>query len=321
MRWRIALSSAAAVGLAAAGFAAPAQADLTTHCEGVAEDVTVPNDLVVPEGASCDLTNVTIEGNVTVQSGADFIGDGVTITGQLDVEDDAYADTVGSEVDGNVNLNSAYGVYLEGGAVNNAYAEDSGFLYSVETEHGNVLDSVNGETYLESSTVGNIATDGDIITDVYDTWVSGAFQVYNAEQGSVLCSSEVDGNAILQNNGGIIQIGADEPLGGCDTSYVGGNLNVSENTADSFISDTIVGGNLNCMNNDPAPVGENNRVRGQQLNQCEDMAAPESASTMSAQESVEQVESRKQAILDKIEARTAEGEEKADAAGTADIGN
>src|SRR5699024_2957903 len=120
---------------------------------------------------------------------------------------------------------------------------------------------------------------------------------------------------------GILQISAEEPLGGCGTSYVGGNLHLSGNTADSFVSDTIVRGRLNCMDNDPAPVGENIRVRGGQFSQCEDMQAPESASTMSsAQASAEQVESRKQQIMDKIEARTADGEEKADDLGTADIG-
>lgn len=311
----------AAAAVATLGLAAPAQASLTTYCEGVASDVTVPNDLVVPENSSCELTKVTIQGDAVVEAGADLIVDDVAVTGSLTAGEGAYIDAGDSQVDGNLDLNSAYGAYIEGSEINNAYAENSGFLYSIESEYGNVLDSVNGETYLVSSVVGNIATDGDLITDIYDTWVSGAFQVSNSEQGSVICSSEIDGNAIFQHNGGIIQISADESLDGCATSYVGGNLHLSENAADSVISDTIVQGRLNCMDNDPAPVGENNRVRGGQFNQCENMESPVDASSLSSDDaSGDRVESRKQQVIDKKEERTAEGEEKAAEIGPADIG-
>ncbi|HLR96944.1 MAG TPA: hypothetical protein VK053_20655 [Jiangellaceae bacterium] len=324
MHWRTVLSATAAAGVVALGFAAPAQAQLSTFCNGTASDVTVPGNLVVRAGESCDLTNVTVDGHVTVRDGADFIAEDTTIAGNLLVRDNGYADTVGADIEGALRLEAAYGAYVEESAVGtNSYSTDAGFMYSVKTDHAANVVSTNGETYLESSVVGsNVRTEGDVITDAYDTWVAGNLRVTDAGQGAVLCTSEVDGSVNYIGNGGLVQVGADGPLGGCATTYVGGNLRLVENTADSFVSDNIVRGSLICQDNDPAPVGEDNRVRGNESGQCADMDPAAAASTMSSAEAdAQQVESRKQEILDKIETRTTEGEEKAKVAGPADIGN
>src|SRR5690625_6983462 len=101
--------------VAAAGMltAVPASADLVTRCIGTAGEVTVPGDLVVPPGETCDLTGTTVDGDVRVRAGSDLIGDGVSITGDVIGAGDAYIDLVGSEVAVVVPVHGGYGVVLE----------------------------------------------------------------------------------------------------------------------------------------------------------------------------------------------------------------
>src|SRR5690625_1712902 len=95
----------AAVAAAGMFTAVPASADLVTRCIGTAGEVTVPGDLVVPPGETCDLTGTTVDGDVRVRAGSDLIGDGVSITGDVIGAGDAYIDLVGSEVAGAVTMN------------------------------------------------------------------------------------------------------------------------------------------------------------------------------------------------------------------------
>ena len=89
----------AIAGVAAAGMltATSASADLVTRCSGTAGDVTVPGDLVVPAGQTCDLTGTTVDGDVRVRAGADLIGEDVTVTGDIVGAADAYLDLYRSQ--------------------------------------------------------------------------------------------------------------------------------------------------------------------------------------------------------------------------------
>lgn len=141
-----------------------------------------------------------------------------------------------------------------------------------------------------------------------------------AAEGGLLCTSEVDGDLSYTGNGGLVQIGADAPVGPCGVSYVGGDVALTDNTDDVVISNAIIRGDLRCEGNDPAPTGEDNRVRGAAEGQCAELAASADASGRS-RIAPQQVDDRRDGVLEKVGARTAEGEREAAAAGSAGIGD
>ncbi|MGP4976754.1 hypothetical protein [Brachybacterium tyrofermentans] len=321
MRWRTALSTTAAVGLLSMGIALPAHGALTTYCLGTAADVTVPGDLVVRADQSCDLSGVTVTGNVTVRAGADLIAQGSTFDGNLRVQEDAYLDAKGSTIAGKLVLRSAYGAYVEDGAVaGRTDAQESGFLYSLGSEHSARIVAASGETYLDGSVVrGDVITTDEHLTDVYDSWITGDLSVTDAAEGGLLCTSEVDGDLSYAGSGGVVQISAGAPVGPCGVSYVGGDVALTDNTDGVLISSTIVRGDLRCDGNDPAPTGTDNRVRGASEGQCAELAAPADTSG-GARLAPQQVDDRRDGVLEKAGARAAEGEREAAAAGSARIG-
>lgn len=314
MRYRKIALTAAAAGLMAVGFAAPSQAALTTFCDGVAADVTVPGDLVVAAGKSCELTNVVINGNVTVRNDANLLLDGATVNGNVRVNTNGFADVVGTSVTGTTTLVAAYGTYAEDSTLgNNVTATDSGFFYSVGSDHARSVTSTNGETFIESGWVTrNLATTGDTLTDVYDTVIEGTYSVTGAEQGGVLCLSEIDGDASFSGSGEIIQIGASAPLTGCGYNAFGGNLTVSGNSADVYVSDNVIRGDFTAADNTGTSVIENNRVRGEDNSG----AAAARASLRSAAPS-DTAADRKAAALADAEARSEVASDAAVAAGPA----
>ena len=318
MRYRNIAITAAVTGMVAIGFAAPSHAGLTTFCDGVASDVTVPGDLVVRAGDSCVLTNVTINGNATVRADANLLLDGSTVNGNLRVNDNAFVDAIGSEVTGNARLVTAYGAYTEDSTIGgNVNATDAGFFYSVGSNHAKNVSSTNGETFLESSWVTrNLTSEGDALTDVYDTVVERDVNVSGATQGSVFCLSEVDGNASFSGNADVLQIGASAPLTGCGFNVFGGDLSVTDNTGEAFVSDNVVRGSLTCSGNDPLPVVEGNRVRGDV--DCESAdAAASMQSRASGLAEARKAEDRKAEVKADIDARAKAGSDDAEEAGNA----
>ncbi len=314
MRYRnIAITTAAAGLVAALGFAAPAQADLTTYCDGVASDVTVPGDLVVDAGNSCELTNVTVSGNATVEEDANLLLDGSAVEGDLEVNDNGFVDAIDTSVTGATSLAAAYGAYAEGTSLDGSVdVMDAGFFYSVDSTHGDSVTSANGETFLENGWVtSDLSTDGDVLTDVYDTVVEGDVAVSGSEQGSVFCLSEVDGDASFSGNSDILQVGASAPLSGCGFNVFGGNLSITDNTAEAQVTDNVVRGDLTCSGNDPLPVVADNRVRG-----TEDCESAE-ANAVSSQRVTGASEDRKDAVKADIDARTDAGTAAAEDAGHA----
>jgi hypothetical protein len=261
--------TAAAATLFVAG---PASADLVTSCTGAASDVTVPNDLFVPAGRSCELTNVVINGNTTVRAGANLVLDGATLNGNLAVQSDGFASLVGTTVTGTTRLNTAFGGYAESSTLANVTATGAGFLYAFDSSLTNVT-STNGETFLESARLSrNLSSTGDLFTDVFDSVVQGAVTVAGAELGSVLCLSEIDGDTSFSGSGGgtgaVLQIGGSAPFEGCGVNVFGGNVSLTGNAAPSYLSDHVIRGDLVCTDNNPAPVVSGGRVRGQATGQC-----------------------------------------------------
>jgi hypothetical protein len=309
----IALAALAAGALAGAG---PAGAALVTSCTGTAADVTVPGDLFVPAGESCELTNVTITGNTTVRAGADLLLTDSTLAGTLTVQGDGFADLDHTTVAGASRLAGAFGLFsADSTLTGNLTATDSGFAYGLRTSYGGSVRSTNGETFVESSRIArNLATTGDNLTDLADTVVAGTVTVADTELGSVVCSSEIDGDASFSGAtaAGVVQVGAEAPDSNCAFNVFGAGLTLTGNRAPITINGNVVRGVLACTDNDPAPTGSGNRLRGGGTGQCADLGAP-TATTAAARAG------RGKAVLGKVTSRRAAGGRAAAAAGPAQI--
>ena len=310
MRYRRITFSLVAVATAVVGavaVASPASAGLVTSCIGSADNVIVPNDLFVPAGESCELTNVTINGNTTVKAGADLVLNGSHLNGTLTVQSNGFANVVGTQVTGVTKLTSAFGVYTETSTLNTVVVNDSGFFYSLGSSITNIT-STNGETYLESVRLAkNLNTTGDVLTDMNNSVVQGTVTVATASQGSVVCLSEIDGNASFSGSGaasgGLIQIGASAPLSGCGFDVFAANVAVTDNVAASYVSDNVIRGTLACTGNAPATVGSSARIRGQISGQC---AGPTALAANKATADTA-ADSRRADILAKVKSRASVG--------------
>jgi hypothetical protein len=316
MRVKRLVLTAAGGALLAVGFAVPSQASLTIICDGTASDVTIPGDLVVRADTSCELTNVTITGTATVRANANLLLNDSVVEGALRVNSNGFASLLDSEANDVTRLNGAFGVYSEDSShALNVVAADSDFFYSLGSSYGRNINSTNVETFLESSRVGrSVNSQGGLLTDVYDTVIEGGVSISGTDLGSVFCYSEVDGDASFSGNGGLLQIGAEGPVGDCGFNVFGASLNVTGNTADATISGNVIRGDLTCADNSPAPVVSDNRVRGEE--QC-DTASAAKLSTKSSVAAARSAATVKSEVLTAIEERIAEGEQAAEEAGPA----
>lgn len=279
------LLSALALGAATLTAAAPASAGLVTLCQGEAGPVTVPSDLRVPADASCELHGTTVKGDVVVSENADLIVEGGTFDGDVDVEAGGYLDTTDTTVAGRVVMNSSYGAFLDSstfGDIQMTDTNDSGtqsFLYAYQSHvRGQVTSSV-GSTVIESTVVdGQVLGRDGVYVDSYDSVVGGQLVSVNNSSGSVVCRSEIYGNARFVNNSFGLQIGSDGPFQSCDgATYWGGNVVISDNDGQIVVSNNIIAGSLSGTGNTPAPTGSHNRVRGAVNGQFIDMQPPSSA--------------------------------------------
>jgi len=279
MRKRLASVLIGGIALAGFGAAVPAQAALTTNCNGHAADVTIPGDLVVRAGKACSLENTIVNGNVRVAADADLVADGLTVNGNVNVQAGAYLDLVNSSVTGNVANNGGFGIYLDETTVNayngNAGANGESFLWTYEADFNGRVAATGGSLLLESSYANRaVETTDTQYTDILDSVIAGALTVTGSEFGALVCGSEVDGHATFASNNVGVQLGAGGALGECDggSSVWGGNVTVSGTTGHVQVSDNIIRRNLAGTGNDSVEA-TNNRVRGELQGQFAEQAA------------------------------------------------
>jgi hypothetical protein len=302
------------------GAAAPAaRADLVTHCIGIGGPVTVPNDLFVPAGESCELAGTTVTGNVQVAAGANLVVAGGTINGEIRVAADGYLDVANTSVGGSVILApGGFGVFLTNsstGAVTlrpKGNAAIEGFLFVENTTiSGSVTVNV-GEALLDRTTqvTGNVTSSGAYYTDVRDSFVDGTLSVLNNATGSVVCGSAVRGKATFAGNLGGVQLGPNGTLDGCASGgYWGRDVSITNTTGGVSLDDNIINGQLQVSSNNPAAhVAANNRIRGGVIGE-QAPAAASRAGTGAADRPV--------TADDRAAARKAEAKSTADAAGPA----
>lgn len=285
MKARSVLAVAAVVASASVAVAMPASAGLTTYCEGEAGAVNVPGDLRVAATKSCVLTGTTVTGTVTVEAGANLVITGGQFDGAVTILDDGFFDAKDTVLKGSVTSTDGYGFFLSGtksGAIRVTSAqhpERGTYAYlNGATVNGDVTSGV-GEVFAQDSTLnGSVSGTNVAYVDLVNSVVANNLSVSGAKLGAVFCASEVYGDATYTGNTGSLQIGGNGPVVGCDqASYWGGNVTVSGNRADVQVSNNIIRGNLGGVDNDPAPTGLNNRVRGTTSGQFVNLAEPAAA--------------------------------------------
>lgn len=266
---RFVLTAAAVTGMTVA-FAASASADLTTRCDGEGGAVTIPTDLVVPRGASCVLTGTVIQGDVRVAPDADLITSGVTIEGDIRVTGNAYLEMEESSVDGRIIQRAAFGSFLSATAhgddidARSGSGDYAGFVITDDADASGDVKVFGGELLLENSEVAGdvIARDG-LYADVYDTFIDGELRSLRNEDGSIVCSSAIQGASVFRDNGLTVQLGGDAVVTCEGSSYWGSDVRVAGTMGETWIDDNIVNGNLRLSGNDPvATLGDGNMVRG-----------------------------------------------------------
>jgi hypothetical protein len=271
-RWRL-LSVVAVANLAAVGLAAaPSQAQGVSLCSGTAENITIGGDLAVPAGASCTLVNSTVRGNVVVRDDANLTLDGSTLRRGLTVRTNGFVGAIGSSVGGVTTLREAFGAAFENSSLAGVNSRDSGFFFSEFTTHDSVVSNNSQTVVLSGRISGDLRTTLDILTDVQDMVVTGDLNVTQAELGSVVCRSEVDGDVGVRGSGDLIQLGVGASVTDCEFNVFGGGLVVRDNTAEILIGANVIRDDVACTGNTTAPTGADNRLRGQALDQCAELA-------------------------------------------------
>jgi hypothetical protein len=320
MRARSILALAACVAGTTLGIALPANAGLTTFCEGEAGAVTVPGDLRVAATKSCVLSGTVVTGTVTVEPGANLVITNGSFQREVFVQDDGYLDAQGTTFGSTITATDGYGFFLAGttsGAVKVAadkHPDRGTYAYLNGSTVNGDLTSTVGEVFADSSTVNGAVSGTNVAyVDLVNSVVNKDLSVSGARLGGVFCAGEVYGNASYTGNTGALQIGADGPIVGCDqASFFNGNLTVSGNTGTATVSNTIIRGNLAGTDNNPAPTGVNNRVRGTTSGQFVNLAPSAAAARGMAAQEQQQAPSQ-----DKTAARKADALAAAHAAGPA----
>lgn len=305
---RTGLAAVAAAGLVAAGAAAPANAQIISFCSGVAGAVTVPGDLIIRADDWCVLEGTTVQGNVTVRSGGDLVATDATFDGRVIVQADAYASLESTSVTDRVILRDAFGLLaLDSTLGENVVARRidpeaaPGAVQSIDSQIAGNVNAQVGAIWLGGSTVGRAALGTDVdYFDLHDTVVDGRLAVTGAGEGSIVCDSEVYGNAEYTGNDGPVQLGGDTAVAGCESAnYWHGDVTINDTAGDVTVVENIVRRDLTGSGNSPDPVGEGNRVRGEQGGQFADLS-PDSTPSLTARRAVVD---RGEQLQAKLEAR------------------
>ena len=215
-----------------AGLAAPVSASQASiSCAGELSSLTIPGDLIVPEGEYCELNSVTVLGDAQVGRRSTLAVYGGRIAGALSGSSFELVLLQGASVGGRIHLTGGVSAWLEHATV----AGDTRITDIVDTR------------VLQAQVAGDLVARG------------GREQVQ-------FCGTIVEGDARFAGNVGWVQIGGD--LATCAANKVQGNLQVHHNRLGITVANNTVGRNLVCAANDPAPVVYGNQVGGRARGQC-----------------------------------------------------
>jgi hypothetical protein len=198
------------------------------------------NNVVVPPEQTCNISDSTIRGNVTVEQAGNLdLGDTGTVGGDLLVASEASSfEDSGWSIAGQAVGNESGGMSFEG-TVHGILANKVDALdTSNATIDGSVVSNqgVFGGAIGGSVVTGQLVINGSGTADSPATWVIGGTQLDGSMQ-------EIDGNTVLTNN-----------------------------QAEILIFFNHIKQNLVCLGNTPAPInsvgGFGNTVNGRSVGQC-----------------------------------------------------
>lgn len=244
-----------------------------TRCTSPVADTTIEGDVVVPRGATCSIENTTVNGNVRIAGDADLFATNSTVNGNVEAQRNAYLDVFETEVSGQITLNRAFGLLMDTSDLDGDIdADRASFVYTFQSGIDGDLEVAQGEVYVESTQLtGRLVATGGEYADLFDSTVDERLEIAGARAGSLVCSSEVYGQAEITGNSEVLQIGSDGPFSGCGFNVWGDDVEINGNTADIRFSNNVVRGDLECEGNDPAPTGQDNRIRGEARGQCAEL--------------------------------------------------
>jgi hypothetical protein len=198
------------------------------------------NNVVVPAGQTCNISDSTIRGSVTVQQ-----------TGNLDLE----------------NNGSVGGDLLTGSQASSF--EDSGWVIN-----GQALGNESGGMSFEGTVHGILANKVDAL-DTQNATIDGSVVSNQGVFGGAIAGSVITGQLVINGSGS-----ADSPatwvVGGTQLDgspqEIDGNTVLTANQAEILIFFNHIKQNLVCLGNTPAPInsvgGFGNTVDGRSLGQC-----------------------------------------------------
>ncbi|HET8980152.1 MAG TPA: hypothetical protein VFN87_18510 [Solirubrobacteraceae bacterium] len=230
--------AAAALGVAATlALPSGALADTAQNLQCSGTYTGTYDNVTVPSGQVCNISDSTIRGNVTVQSAASL-----TLSGS-------------GSVGGNLFVGPQAGAYEDSGWViaGTAAAERAGDLSITGTVHGLLA---NGTDSLD---IQNATIDGNVVSN------RGVY-------GGLISSSVIRGNVVVNGTTGTTGIPAAWYIAGpqLDGSpqEIDGNLALTDNQATIYNIDNHIHQNLVCLGNTPGPVDLQNTVDGRSIGQC-----------------------------------------------------
>jgi hypothetical protein len=214
------------------------------------------DNVVVPSGQSCYLSNATILGDITVEYQA-----------SLDLQNSGT-------VRGNLLVNQYGGAY-----------EDSGWVI-----HGTTTGNGAGSLSI-TGTVHNILAEGTYSLDLSSATVDGNIVSDRGVFGGAIASSVIHGNILINRTTGYAGIDTSWLIAGPQLSgaqqEIDGSLVLTNNHVPIYVFDNHIKQNLVCEGNTPPPFnsvgGVGNRVDGRSIGQCATVnPAPPTAATAGA---------------------------------------
>lgn len=129
-----------------------------------------------------------------------------------------------------------------------------------------------------------------------------------------MCASEVLGNAVWTSNA-TVQLGDGDLSDACDqVNYFGGDVTINHNTGGVEVNGNIIRGNLTGTGNDPAPVGDHNRVRGSRGGQFANLAPAPQAARSQARSQMQARPQARSAAPDQVQATLTQAKQRKTAA-------
>ncbi|SFR84762.1 hypothetical protein SAMN05428970_3052 [Agromyces sp. CF514] len=207
---------------------------------------------------SGDLGDQVVAGNLTVGDGVDCVLGGATVQGDIIVEPGGWLDATSVVVEGDVIATDAYGVLLDGTSVAgdiSAYSADSevGFLYLNDLEVGGSVAAGGLDVEVVDTTIGGSLTtqDGNYV-DLVRTSVVGDVSIDGSPWGVSIAGAIVQGSVTVSGSARDVLIGADAD-GAADAfgNSIGGDLVLSDNSANLRVAATTVHGTIELSGNTP----------------------------------------------------------------------